>query len=68
MEKKVYAQPLKQQAFTEVAKPCMGLVFIVSIMAAVFNLFVFVFWIIFFFILFVVFNFFFSSFKMNQFD
>lgn len=41
MERKVDAQPLKQWAFTEVAEPCMGLVFIISIMAAVFNIFVF---------------------------
>lgn len=34
------AQPLKQQALAEVAEPCMGLVFIISIMAAVFNMFV----------------------------
>lgn len=39
-ERKVDTQPLKQRAFTEVAEPCMGLVFIISIMAAVFNMFV----------------------------
>lgn len=40
MERTVDVQPLKQRAFTEVAEPCMGLVFIISIMAAVFNMFV----------------------------
>lgn len=40
MERKVDAQPLKQRAFTEVAEPCMGLVFIISLMAAVFKMFV----------------------------
>lgn len=66
MERKVDAQPLKQQAFTEVAEPCMGLVFIISIMAAVFNMFVCVLD-HFLFLFFVVCNFF-SPFEMNQFD
>lgn len=52
--------------------PRMGLVFIISIMAAVFNMFVCVldhFLFFFFFLFFVACNFFFfSSFKTNQFD
>ncbi len=71
MERMVDAQPLKQRAFTEVAEPCMGLVFIISIMAAVFNMFVCVLdhFLFRFFFFFVVCNFFFFSlFKMNRFD
>lgn len=40
MERKFDAQPLKPQTFMEGAEACVGLVFIISIMAAVFNMFV----------------------------
>lgn len=46
MERKVDAQPLEWEAFTEAAEPCIGPVFIISTMAAVFNTFVLCVWII----------------------
>ena len=61
--------PSNKQAVTEVAEPRMGLVFIISIMAAVFNMFVCVLdhFLFLFFPFFVACNFFFF-FKTNQFD
>lgn len=73
MEREVDAQPLGQRAFAEVAEPRMGPVFIISTMAAVFNMFVLCVWIIFCFVFcslwFFLFNFFYyKPFIMNRFD